>query len=95
MLRNSEKTDVKAICHIRSVHSSFVTSFMNGPIMENLRVAFYVVFQQCSMGGQLLQAQSAFIDKATRLQSPKKWLVRGLVKFAPAVARLVCPDLLG
>ena len=29
------------------------------------------------------------------LQSPKKWLVRGLVKFAPAVARLVCPDLLG
>ena len=25
----------------------------------------------------------------------KKWLVRGLVKFATAVARLVCPDLLG
>ena len=29
------------------------------------------------------------------VQSPKKWLVRGLVKFAPAAARLVCPDLLG
>ena len=25
----------------------------------------------------------------------EKWLVRGLVKFATAVARLVCPDLLG
>ena len=29
------------------------------------------------------------------LQRSKKWLVRGLVKFATAVARLVCPDLLG
>ena len=29
------------------------------------------------------------------LQRPKKWLVRGLVKFVTAVARLVCPDLLG
>ena len=29
------------------------------------------------------------------LQSPKKWLVRGLVKFTLAVARLVYPDLLG
>ena len=27
------------------------------------------------------------------IQSPRKWLVRGLVKFG--VARLVCPDLLG
>ena len=26
---------------------------------------------------------------------PKLILVRGLVKFVPAVARLVCPDLLG
>ena len=30
-----------------------------------------------------------------QLQRSKKWLVRGLVKFATAVARLVCPDLLG
>ena len=29
------------------------------------------------------------------VQKSKKWLVRGLVKFATAVARLVCPDLLG
>ena len=29
------------------------------------------------------------------IQRSKKWLVRGLVKFATAVARLVCPDLLG
>ena len=29
------------------------------------------------------------------VQRSKKWLVRGLVKFATAVARLVCPDLLG
>ena len=29
------------------------------------------------------------------LQRSKKWLVRGLVKFATAVARLVCPVLLG
>ena len=29
------------------------------------------------------------------LQRSKKWLVRGLVKFATAVARLVFPDLLG
>ena len=28
-------------------------------------------------------------------QRSKKWLVRGLVKFATAVARLVCLDLLG
>ena len=27
------------------------------------------------------------------LQRSKKWLVRGLGKFATAVARLVCPDL--
>ena len=30
-----------------------------------------------------------------KLQRSKKWLVRGLVKFATAVARLVGPDLLG
>ena len=29
------------------------------------------------------------------IQRSKKWLVHGLVKFATAVARLVCPDLLG
>ena len=29
------------------------------------------------------------------IQRSKKWLVRGLVKFATAVARLVCLDLLG
>ena len=29
------------------------------------------------------------------VQRSKKWLVRGLVKFATAVARLVCQDLLG
>ena len=29
------------------------------------------------------------------IQRSKKWLLRGLVKFANAVARLVCPDLLG
>ena len=29
------------------------------------------------------------------IQRSKKWLVRGLVKFLTAVARLVCPDLLG
>ena len=29
------------------------------------------------------------------VQRSKKWLVHGLVKFATAVARLVCPDLLG
>ena len=31
----------------------------------------------------------------TFVQSPKKWLVRGLVKFALGVARLVCPNVLG
>ena len=30
-----------------------------------------------------------------RLQRSKKWLVHGLVKFATAEARQVCPDLLG
>ena len=30
-----------------------------------------------------------------KLQRSKKWLVHGLVKFATAVARLVCSDLLG
>ena len=29
------------------------------------------------------------------IQRSKKWLVCGLVKFATAVARLICPDLLG
>ena len=29
------------------------------------------------------------------LQRSKKWLVRGFVKLATAVATLVCPDLLG
>ena len=29
------------------------------------------------------------------VQRPKKWLVRGLVKFVTAVARLVCLNLLG
>ena len=33
--------------------------------------------------------------RALQVQRPKKWLVRGLVKFVTAVARLVCPDLLG
>ena len=29
------------------------------------------------------------------IQRSKKWLVHGLVKFATAVGRLVCPDLVG
>ena len=32
---------------------------------------------------------------SVNIQRSKKWLVHGLVKFATAVARLVCPDLLG
>ena len=34
-------------------------------------------------------------SRKVSLQRSKKWLVRGLVKFTSAVARLVCPDLLG
>ena len=42
-----------------------------------------------------LQFPCPLIPKlAIIIQSPKKWLVRGLVKFIPAVARLVCPNLL-
>ena len=36
-----------------------------------------------------------FYESSTGVQRLKKLLVRSLVKFATAVARLVCPDLLG
>ena len=36
-----------------------------------------------------------FLSTGSNVQRSKKWLVRGLVKFVTAVARLVCLDLLG
>ena len=39
--------------------------------------------------------ETLFMCSTLTLQGPKKWLVCGLVNFATAVARLVCPDLLG
>ena len=44
---------------------------------------------------EISQTKGKEAAAAMQLQSPKKWLVCGLVKFATAVARLVCPDLLG
>ena len=43
----------------------------------------------------VLYGDCLYLLKQSILQRSKKWLVRGLVKFAAAVARLVCPDLLG
>ena len=40
-------------------------------------------------------AAPGFTKYHIHIQRSKKWLVHGLVKFATAVARLVCPDLLG
>ena len=47
-----------------------------------------VVFVDCSV-------EVMFFYYMKLVQRPKKWLVRGLVKFVTAVARLVCLNLLG
>ena len=51
-------------------------------------------FLQCDNPQDHLENTSKKLN-GKGLQRSKKWLVRGLVKFATAVARLVCPDLLG
>ena len=62
------------------------------------------LFSQCGCTNIFLPKSAAFCplficimgSRGRRIvQRSKKWLVRGLVKFATAVARLVCPDLLG
>ena len=68
------------VSFVVAVHYSTLLSTAGGPIRIT-RVA-------CSMP---VDSLSVSVD----IQRPKKWLVRGLVKFVTAVDRLVCLNLLG
>ena len=52
---------------------------------------------QAAPGPKMAYADRTRLQEASErhIQRPKKWLVRGLVKFVTAVARLVCLNLLG
>ena len=65
--------------------SFFISDNRKGTLREGGRGTPYVI-------AIIITFESTF---DTVIQSTKNWLVCGLVKFAPAVARLVYPDLLG
>ena len=71
-------------------------TFMMGKIMDQLYQTYQMEIRMVVLRRQV-QRIAGIIAGANNstLQRSKKWLVRGLVKFATAVARLDCPDLLG